>query len=282
MTLNFSHSAPRVSIIMPTYNGSKWIKRAIDSIKAQSYKDWELLVVDDGSIDNTGLIVESFVKDDDRIRYIKNDQNMGIQKTLNRGLGEALGIYIARLDDDDIWCDTEKLAKQVEFLDKSPDYILVGTGVVMMSESGSELFRYLLPEKDEDIKNRILGKNCFVHSSVVFRKDLILQVGGYGEGEDALHFEDYDLWLRIGNMGKFYNLPLYSTGYTVRSSSLSAVNKLYVFRKLLSHLKKYKGQYKNYYLNMILAYFRYFFYSMYLMFYKIVPLDFFIKIYKQI
>lgn len=267
---------------MPTYNGSKWIKKAINSIKAQSYTDWELLVIDDGSVDDTGSIVESFAKDDDRIRYIKNDQNMGIQKALNRGIRESKGVYIARLDDDDIWCDNEKLAKQVDFLDNHPDYILVGTGVVMMSDSGNELFRYLLPEKDEDIKNRILGKNCFVHSSVLFRKDIVSSVGGYDEGTGALHFEDYDLWLRIGHMGKFYNLPLYYTGYTVRSSSLSAVNKLYVFRKLLSHLKKYKGQYKNYYLNIVLAYVRYFAYSIYLRIYRVVPLGFFIKLYKQV
>ena len=266
---------------MPTYNGSKWIKRAIDSIKAQSYTDWELLVVDDGSMDDTDSIVVSLIKDDDRIRYIKNDQNMGIQKTLNRGLREALGVYIARLDDDDIWCDAEKLSKQVEFLDNNPDYILVGTGVVMMNESGSELFRYLLPEKDEDIKNRILGKNCFVHSSVVFRKDIVSGVGGYSEGDEALHFEDYDLWLRIGNLGKFANLPIYATGYTVRDSSLSAVNKLYVFRKLLSHLRKYKGQYKNYYLNITLSYTRYFAYSVYIKISKIIPLNFFLKIYKE-
>jgi glycosyltransferase involved in cell wall biosynthesis len=267
---------------MPTYNGSKWISRAINSIKAQSYTDWELLVVDDGSTDNTGSIIKDLALNDHRIKYIKNDQNMGIQRSLNRGLREAMGEYIARLDDDDIWCDTEKLAKQVEFLDGNPDHIIVGTGVVMLNENGKELFRYLLPESDKTIKSRILGKNCFVHSSVVFRKDVVLSVGGYGEGEDALHFEDYDLWLRIGSLGKFANLPIYATAYTVRESSLSAVNRLYVFKKLLSHLKKHKGQYNNYYINIILAYFRYFAYSLYLKIHKTIPIDFFIKIYKEI
>ncbi|MFA7192131.1 MAG: glycosyltransferase [Candidatus Paceibacterota bacterium] len=168
----------KVSIIMPTYNGSKWIKRAIDSIKAQSYTDWELLVVDDGSTDDTGSIIKDLALNDHRIRYIKNDQNMGIQKTLNRGLREALGVYIARIDDDDIWCDIEKLAKQVEFLDKNPEYSLVGTNVILIDEKGNEISKSNRESSDLNIRKIILSKNPFAHSSVVFIRDAVISIGG--------------------------------------------------------------------------------------------------------
>lgn len=282
MTLDFLHSTPRVSIILPTHNGSKWISRSIKSVISQSYADWELLVIDDGSTDETASVVSGFAVQDTRIKYIKNEVNMGIQKTLNKGLNMAIGPYIARIDDDDTWCDNDKLKKQVEFLDSNADHILLGTGVVMVDENGAELFRYLLPETDAEIKSKILGKNYFVHSSVIFRKDKVLEVGGYGEGEDAKHFEDYDLWLRIGHLGKFANLPIYATAYTVRSGSISVKNRLYVFRKLLSHMNKYKKQYRNYYPVLILSYLRYFLYSIYLMIPRKIKLNKVIKLYKKL
>ncbi|MCC6323472.1 glycosyltransferase family 2 protein [Candidatus Nomurabacteria bacterium] len=270
-----------VSIILPTYNGSKWIKKALESVFAQSYTDWELLVIDDGSEDNTSIIVDSYVNKDQRIKYIKNDSNIGIQKTLNKGLKEAKGEYIARIDDDDIWVDKYKLEKQVEFFENNKDYVLVGTGVIMANENGEELFRYLLPEKDYDIKNKLLGKNCFAHSSVLFRKDSAIKCGGYSEDKDTLHIEDYDLWLKLGTIGKLANLPTYSLKYTIRESSLSATNRLEVFRKLLSYLKKHKNNYNNYYPMLIRAYARFVLYSIYIKLPKKFSLNRIIKLYKE-
>jgi teichuronic acid biosynthesis glycosyltransferase TuaG len=106
---------PVISIILPTYNGATYISRAIESVAAQSYTDWELLVIGDGSTDTTAGIVAEYIKKDSRIQYVKNDSNLGIQKSLNRGLHLAQGKYIARIDDDDQWIDTEKLTKQLNF-----------------------------------------------------------------------------------------------------------------------------------------------------------------------
>lgn len=231
---------------MPTYNGSKWIKRAIDSIKAQSYTDWELLVVDDGSTDDTGSIIKDLALNDHRIRYIKNDQNMGIQKTLNRGLREALGVYIARIDDDDIWCDIEKLAKQVEFLDKNPEYSLVGTNVILIDEKGNEISKSNRESSDLNIRKIILSKNPFAHSSVVFIRDAVISIGGYSESGVFKHIEDYELWLRIGSSHKFANLQIYGANISVRSESISFVNRVEQYKKTFKLINLYKNTYTNY------------------------------------
>lgn len=270
-----------VSIILPTYNGADRINESIKSVLNQTYKNWELLVIDDGSKDNTKDVIENFTKSDLRIRYIKNENNLGLQKTLNKGIREAKGEYIARIDDDDIWCDPQKLEKQVEFLDKNKDYILVGTGVIVTDENGKELFRYLVPVSDCDIRERLLGKNCFVHSSVVFRKAVTLELGGYGEGNEVKHMEDYDLWLRIGLKGKFANLPTYSIKWCLRNQSLSSVNRMEIFRKIINLIKNYKDFYPNYYLAMIRSYVRLFIYGFFLKLPIKISLSKIIKFYKE-
>jgi glycosyltransferase involved in cell wall biosynthesis len=245
-----------VSIILPTYNGGKYIERAIESIIAQSFSSWELLVIDDGSVDNTKDIVDEYSIKDNRIIYLKNEVNLGIQKTLNKGLREAKGEYIARIDDDDEWIDKDKLQKQVEFLSNNQNHVLVGTGVIVIDEKGTELFRYLLPEKDKDIKKKILGKNCFVHSSVMFRKNLALSLGGYDELKDTRHIEDYDLWLKLGTVGNLANLPIYAVKFTLREGSISSTNKTEQFKKNINLAKKYKDKYPNYFGALFRAYAR--------------------------
>lgn len=238
-----------VSIILPTYNGSKRIEMALQSVLAQKYSNWELLVLDDGSNDNTALIVDNFVKQDSRIRYIKNEINLGIQKTLNKGLREAKGEYIARIDDDDIWVDQNKLSEQVGFLEKNKEYVLVGTGVIIVDEHNKELFRYLLPEKDTQIRKTILGKNCFIHSSVLFNKNTVMKMGGYDESVNTRHVEDYDLWLRLGLCGKFANLPSYAVRFKLHDASISAQNKIEQYKKIFKVIKIFKGKYPNYFIS---------------------------------
>lgn len=245
-----------VSIILPTYNGGKYIKKAIESIESQTFTNWELLVVDDGSIDDTEDMVISFSQKDRRIIYLKNENNLGIQKTLNKGIKEAKGEYIARIDDDDIWCDKDKLKKQVEFMNTNPKCCLVGTGVIVIDEEGGELMRYLLPETDQEIRNSILSKNCFVHSSVLFKKDIVSRVGGYDESINSRHIEDYDLWLRLGLMGELNNLPLYSVKFTLRAGSISSKNKKEQFKKDLVLAKKFKNKYPNYFGAIVRSYLR--------------------------
>lgn len=214
------------SIILPTHNGAHRIAQAIESVQKQTYTNWELIIIDDGSTDTTRDIVQQFSQNDARIVYYKNDHNLGIQKTLNRGLSLAQGEYIARIDDDDQWIDSTKLEQQISFLKTHTKYVLVGTGAIVADENGTELYRYMLPESDTKIRQQLLQKNCFVHSSIVFRKKIVADLGGYSESKKTRHVEDYDLWLRIGEQGMFKNLPIHGVLLTSRESSLTNNNRL--------------------------------------------------------
>ena len=118
---------PRVSVILPAYNGERFIGRSIKSVLSQRLESFELIVIDDGSSDDTNSIIREFVGRDSRVRHLSNKENLGIQKTLNIGIRESRGEYIARIDDDDEWSDNDKLSRQVDFLDGNKDYVLVGT-----------------------------------------------------------------------------------------------------------------------------------------------------------
>lgn len=267
----------KVSIILPTYNGSKFIKQALNSVLMQSYCNWEMLIVDDGSIDNTSKIVSDFVSRDSRIIYLKNNINIGIQKTLNIGLKESKGEYIARIDDDDEWIDKDKLKKQIEFLDNNKDYALIGTGTIVANETGEEIFRYLPPETDDKIRNKLLFKNCFTNSSILLRRDNIVNLGGYNERELYKHIEDYYLCLSLGSFGKFYNIQSYSTKYTFRKNSISSSNKIDQFKKDIFLINEFRKKYPNYIKSLILCYVRLY---LYLIFNFITPKSFKIKILK--
>lgn len=267
---------PKLSIILPTYNGDKYIRKAIESIISQSFSDWELIVVDDGSTDNTENIVKKYADKDNRIIYFKNDFNLGIQRSLNKGIQESKGEYIARIDDDDEWIDKNKLKKQFEFLDNNKEYVLVGTGAVNVDEEGEELFRYLGPKTDEEIRRRILRKNCFLHSSVIFRREVVLMLGMYSEDNETRHIEDYDLWLKLGLVGKFANLSIYGVRILISVGSISFQNRMEQFRKNLTLIQKYKGKYPNYFKSVVFNYLRIYLYKLF----ELLPCSFKNKIFK--
>lgn len=271
-----------VSIILPTWkNAGEYINRSIDSVIAQSYLNWELLIIDDGLTDNTEEIIKGYAEKDPRIKFLKNESNIGLQKTLNKGINKAKGEYIARIDDDDVWVDKDKLARQVEFLESNTDHVLVGTGVVVVDEEGKEMLRYLVPETDRDIRSRLLGKNCFVHSSIIMRKDTVLSLGGYDESQETKHLEDYDLWLRLGTLGKLANLPFYMVNFTQRSESISSVNKREQFKKSINVIKKFKNKYPHYYWALLRSYARVIVYGFILKSPLKTYLNKIIKIYKE-
>ncbi len=198
---------PTVSIILSTCGKTPFILGAIKSVIEQTFKNWELLIISDPPIEESvKKIIGDYIQKDSRIKYFENKVKLGFRKCLNQGLRKARGRYIARIDDDDIW-DSQKLEKQVNFLDSHKNYVLVGSGAIFIDEKGKELYRFLPPEKDEDIRQRILFRNPFVHSSVLFLAKMAEKFGGY---DDKLpENEDFDLWLKLGTVGKFYNLPEY-------------------------------------------------------------------------
>ncbi|MFA7315467.1 MAG: glycosyltransferase family 2 protein [Candidatus Paceibacterota bacterium] len=237
-----------VSIILPTLNGSKRISQALESVISQTYTDWELLVIDDGSTDETGHLVSGYSIRDPRIHYIKNENNLGVQKSLNKGLREAKGEYIARIDDDDLWIDSNKLKIQVAYLEQNKDCVLVGTNAKICDSLGRELGEYFLPETDTKIRARMLSKNCFIHPSIVSRKSVIMEAGAYDEKEETKHIEDFSLWLRIGLLGKMINLNSIAVQLTVHSQSMTFTNRLVQAYKMYALIPQYKGKYPHFFI----------------------------------
>ncbi len=251
---------PLVSIILPTYNGANSIKNALNSVLAQSYVNWELLVINDDSSDNTEDIILDFIEHDNRIKYLKNGHNLGVQKTRNLALGTAQNEYIAEIDQDDEWLDIDKLKKQVEFLENNQDYVLVGTGVIVVDEKGIEIARYLMPETDVEIRAKILRTNCFIHSSVMYRTKKVKDIDGYTVEKMS---EDHDLWLRLGRVGKFINFQEYSVQYCFSPKGYNSQDKFLRLKQNLLFVEEHKDFYPNSLSAVILGWIKIFFYPIF-------------------
>jgi glycosyltransferase domain-containing protein len=241
---------PLVSIIIPTYNREKYIKRAIDSALNQTYKNIEIIIIDGSSNDKTKEVIKPYLSNFP-IRYIRQKEihtNYGVDRNpsgvRNQGIKIAKGKYIAILDDDDFWCNKKKLEKQVKFLEEHPDYVLIGGGAIAIDENGREYYRSLPPEKDEEIRKLMLFDCIFYHSTVMFKKDTWKAVGGLDE---KLHFaEDWDFFLKLGRLGKFYNFQEYFLYYLVSKESKTSYRRR---RNAEIHLKlkqKYRKEYPNF------------------------------------
>lgn len=189
---------PKVSIVMATYNRSHQLKTTIENIMQQEYDDLELIVINDGSTDNTSDVLNQIQKTQN-IRVIVNEKNVGLQKSLNIGIRHAKGEYIARIDDHDQWIVNNKLSKQVELLESNPELGIVGSGY----RKGDKI--WINPITDRAIRNQILMRSPFCHVSVLMRKSIVDKVGGYNE--TLPYSEDWDLWLKIGKHAQMANLP---------------------------------------------------------------------------
>lgn len=237
-------SKPLVSIMMTSYNCADFIGKAIESVLNQTYPSWELIILDDASGDNTTSIVADYTKDDSRIIYSPAAQNLGITKNRNRGFAIAKGKYIAVLDSDDFWMDENKLEKQVNFLEKNPEYSLIGTNAVVVDTRGDKITEFKYETEDKKIRQKMLLRNQFTHSSIVWRRDAIEDTKPYDE--TLFIWEDYDLILRLGLVGKMANLPELITAYRKHTNNISSKKKLRGALTHLSIIKRYKNQYPNY------------------------------------
>lgn len=206
---------PRVSVLMPVYNGEAFVAEAIESILRQTYANFELLIVDDGSVDNSRAIMEGF--SDNRIRLIRNDSNRGLIASLNRGLDEALGEYIARMDCDDISRST-RLEKQVGFLDAFPEVGICGAWAQAFGEVQDVIFRP--PTDPKKVSCRLLFDNVMIHSSVMLRKGMLERHQlRYEPG--YTHAEDFRLWQRASEYFPIANLNEVLIDYRITAGSVS-------------------------------------------------------------
>ncbi len=228
----------RVSIVMATWNRAALIGVAIESVRKQTFKDWELLIIDDGSPDNTAEVVAEWHRKDSRIVYLKIPRVGNVAKVSNAGLHAARGKYVAILDDDDWWHDPRKLEKQVAFMDAHPEYVGCGSGFLIVNGEGKEIDRRLKPERDEDIRRMVLCANPIANSSTLFRSNT-------GEEYDGslLQFADWDFWLRLLQKGKFYNFPEYFLAYRMwnQNSSLMKLNENADMTQII--IRRYRNEY---------------------------------------
>lgn len=182
---------PIVSVIMPAYNSEKFIASAIDSVLAQTFRDFELIIIDDGSTDATKSIIESFVETERRIVFLQNKKNSGVSFTRNFGISQARGEWIAFLDSDDMWRN-DKLEKQINLIRSCPDALLTYTASSFVDFSGRP-YSFILDAESELTYNKILKRNLLSCSSVIVRKDIISHIKMAG---DKMH-EDYAAWMLI-------------------------------------------------------------------------------------
>ena len=193
--------APGVTVLLAVHNGERFLRAALESILAQSYRDFELLVVDDGSTDRTAEILASC--DDARLRVI-GQERCGLTRSLNRGLAAARGAFVARMDADDISAP-DRLLEQVRALENDPELGLVGCRYLRIDEKGRALRLPLVPVYDAAIRDTLVLRNPFCHSAVTFRRRLVEEVGGY---DTALELsQDYDLWFRLAPRCRMWNHP---------------------------------------------------------------------------
>ena len=194
---NLSHSneLPLVSVVIATYNRANEIMRAIDSVRGQNYPNKEIIVVNDGSTDNTRQILEQ----QSDIVLINNKTNLRLQKSLNIGCRASRGKYIARLDDHDMWIDSSKLQKQVNFLESHPQVGVLGTSANLGEREISN------PLTDKKIRHQILFRCPFSHMTIMMRKEAYEKCGQYDEA--LIYSEDWDLWMKIGQKYELANIP---------------------------------------------------------------------------
>lgn len=180
---------PLVSVIMPNYNGEKYLKEAIESILNQTYTNFEFIIVDDASTDNSWKIIQEYAKKDKRIKGFRNKKNSGVTVTLNNGLKKSTGEYIARMDSDDISLP-KRFEEEVKLLNNN--YDLTGTNILFMNEKGKIIGKRKYASNIDKI---IKIESPLAHPTVMFKKDMLKKTGTYRPEFNSA--EDYDLWIRF-------------------------------------------------------------------------------------
>ena len=223
---------PMISVIMPVYNGEKYLREAIESILNQTYTDFEFIILNDGSTDRTEEIILSY--DDPRIVYVKNKKNLQIVETLNKGIALARGKYIARMDADDISLP-ERLEKQIKFMKDNPDVDVCGTWIRTFGREDKE-WKY--PVTHVEIKARLLLNCALAHPSVMMKK-IVFDKFKYRKSYEKA--EDYDLWVEIVDDFSLYNLPNFLLRYRLHGEQTDKATQEKITNVIRSNMLKKIG-----------------------------------------
>lgn len=231
-----------ISVVMPVFNGEKFLKIAIESILKQTYTDFELLIINDGSTDKSAEIIQSYP--DNRIHFLENERNKGIFYTRNRLFEEAKGKYIAILDCDD-YAEPTRLEKQVDFLDKNEEFGLVGSWITLIDNENRIKGTWQLEHRPERIPAKLLFFNQFAQSSVMMRKEF----ADLKYRKEIPLAEDYDLWVRISQKTRVINLAESLVKYRLHDDNISQTkekelqdNVFKIYKNQLEELGIYANQ----------------------------------------
>lgn len=206
---------PRLSCVLPVWNGEGYLAEAIRSVLDQTFHDFELIIVDDGSTEGTADILNRFQREDRRVRLFRQP-HAGLVSALKRGMDLAIGEYIARMDADDI-CASERFEIQTNYLDRHKDVGVCGTWVETFDSGSSDVIKY--PCDDATIRSRLLFESALAHPSVMLRR-AVIERHGLDYDAKALHAEDYDLWVRAALHTRFANIPAPLVRYRVHSQQV--------------------------------------------------------------
>lgn len=214
-------SSPLVSVVMAVHNGERYVGEALKSVLGQSFRDLEFIVVNDGSTDNTGPILQQYASLDHRLQVF-HQENRGVISALNKGCGLARGKYIGRMDADDI-AAADRFERQVGFLDRHPAVALLGGAIELINGKGAPIRGVRYPLEDRQIKEELFSRaNCFCHPAIMMRKDAFDGLGGYRL--PFRHAEEYDLWLRMAERYELANLADVLLYYRIHAGQVTARN----------------------------------------------------------
>ncbi len=216
--------APKVSVQIITKNRAKLLPLAIESALSQTYKNLEIIIIDNNSTDKTEELVRRYISIDARIKYFRIVENLGITKTRNFALSKSKGSYVAILDSDDFWLTEDKIEKQVDFILKNPDYAVVGTHTIIVDSQNQKIGEIKNQIDWSKIQEMFLVKNQITHSSALIKKDPLMMIGGYDEKYEI--WEDYATFLKLGHEYKIANLPEFLTAYKKHDQNVSNFNKI--------------------------------------------------------
>ena len=210
-------SKPIVSVVMSVHNGEPFLREAVDSILTQSFREFEFIVIDDGSTDGSAAILDSCLRRDSRMR-VYHQTNRGLVESLNRGCALARGKYIARMDADDISV-ADRLMWQLHFMQRHPAVGVVGGFIQCIGAKGKPLKTSVRPAENHEVKSALAHTCVLCHPTVLMRRDVFTSIGGYRKAlADA---EDYDLWLRVAERFQLANLPVVVLKYRIHPSQVT-------------------------------------------------------------
>jgi len=219
MQTSEAQSSPPVTVLMPVCDGEQFLREAIDSILAQTFADFEFLIIDDASVDSSRSIVLGY--DDPRIRLVENDRNLGVTRTLNRGIQQANGRYMARMDADDVSMP-ERLARQVAHLDANPDCAVVTTFAQIIDADSVQQGEAGVDLSPEELDRELQLRNRLIHGAVMMRADVVRRLGAYDE--NMKRAQDYDLWLRVSDEYAIHTLPEFLYSWRQHGQGVSSLH----------------------------------------------------------